>query len=325
LEYFEKAIYDPFERRSIFVESYSREFALFIDGIRVEKGITRIDFIEDIVSLSQYKRYLKGAAAIPNNVVIMLADKLKYNITDLYSIYTKKYSKEEHQLNNVYKLIQNYSYNEAFKELQKVNSELIVSQYYKMTYDFLMIYTQYKLGMVSDVHVLNLYTDLIDYPQCLNNESFNFIELSVLLNIVLVSSSMDNFNPVNQIYEVFVKRKFSYSSTDDKSIVPVIYYNIARAFYRQEDYSKTIETAKIGVSEATSNENTNALPQLYLLIANSEYYSNNELESLKMFKKSIYLLAVLNKQSQVSSFIKYYVNNNVDIELIVSEILENLK
>jgi hypothetical protein len=307
------------------VESYSREFALFIDGIRIEKGMTRIDFIDEIVSLSQYKRYLKGAAPIPNNIIILLADRLKYNITDLYLLYSRKHNKEAQELNEIYNILIQLDYKTAYEKLKNFNAELIISNYYKSFYDFMMIFIQYKLDKVSDIHVLTLYTELIDYPQCLKNEVFNFVELNVLSQIILIASSMENFEPVNKMYDLFTSREFNYTGNDDKSIIPLVYYNLARAIYRQNDYERTIDLVKIGISEAVRNENSNALPHLLLLAANSLYFLEKFDESLSYFKKSINLLLIQDKESTALTFKQYYVNSAINKDELVDELIQFLK
>jgi len=46
------------------MENKAREFGLFIDGLRLERNISREDLCDGIMSLSQYKRYLRGDTSI---------------------------------------------------------------------------------------------------------------------------------------------------------------------------------------------------------------------------------------------------------------------
>ena len=72
------------------MENKAREFGLFIDGLRLERNISREDLCDGIMSLSQYKRYLRGDTSMPNAKLVQLADKLKFSITDIYGLFGKK-------------------------------------------------------------------------------------------------------------------------------------------------------------------------------------------------------------------------------------------
>ena len=291
------------------MEVYSREFALFIDGIRSEKDLSRIDFIDGIISLSQYKRYLKGNASIPNNVVIELANRLKYNITDLYSIYTRKYNKEDKQLREIYSLIKLYKYEEAHKSLTKLNIDLLVSTFYKSLYEYLVIHVQHILGRVSDVHVLSLYSELINYPSVMKNESFNMVELSVLQQIVVVSSNMDNYEPANLLYKILTSGSFSYSSSNDTSILAPVYYAVARVFYRQSQYIETLQLVDNGIKVAQENENSNALPHLFLLGALVLKHQSELEKSYIYIKKCFMQIFILESKSMFETFKETYASN----------------
>lgn len=303
------------------MESFSREFALFIDGIRLERDISRVDLIDGIISLSQYKRYLRGVASIPNNVVIELADRLKYNITDLYSLYTRKYSKEDNQLREIYSLIQSYKYEEAYLELSKINDELLVSSFYKSFYDYLSIHTQHKLGRVSDIHVLSLYSSLINYPSCMKNESFNMIEMNVLNQIVTISSNMENYEPANLLYKILTSKNFSYAKASDTSILPPIIYTVARVTYKQNDYLRTIEVTNLGIATALKHENSNALSHLFYLNASANKQIGNIEESLSSVKKCFLQLIVCGNVNIYKTFLSLY-EQNYDIPL--SELLKDM-
>ena len=62
-------------RRCLSLDNEAKEFGLFIDGLRLERNISREDLCDNVLSLSQYKRYLKGEASIPNDKIVLLADK----------------------------------------------------------------------------------------------------------------------------------------------------------------------------------------------------------------------------------------------------------
>lgn len=296
------------------MESFSREFALFIDGIRIERGLSRIDLIDEVVSLSQYKRYLRGVAPIPNNVVIELADRLKYNITDLYSLYTKKYSKEDSQLREVYSIIQKYDYERAYLFLQDINDELLVSSFYKLFYDYMVIFTQHKLGRVSEIHVLSLYSDLIDYPNCMKNDSFNFVEISILNQIITISSGIGNYEAANLMFDKLTSNSFNYSSSNDATVLPALYYTLARVNFKQDNFERTNEVCELGIKTAIQYEILSGLPHLFFLNARALLRLNLENEAIISIKKCFLQLSITGNKNSFEAFLKGY-NNDFDIPI----------
>ncbi len=296
------------------MEPNSREFALFIDGIRIERGLSREDLIDGIISLSQYKRYLRGVTAIPNNIVLLIADRLKYNITEFYTLYTKKYSTEYNQIKNIYKLIQENNYNEAFFKAREINDELIVSGFNKLFYDYCIIYSQYKLGRISDIHVLSSFSEMINYPNCMENESFNMVEIDILIQIVTISTKMENFGPANELYKKLTSNNLNFSRTDETSILPSLYYTVSRVMYNQNDHEKVVELCDIGVTVALADENSNAIPHLFILKAISLKVLNRLEEAYDSVRRCFMQLIILNKQKLTDAFITSY-NSNFDIPL----------
>ena len=304
------------------MESLTKEFALFIDGIRIEKGISRVDLIEDIISLSQYKRYLRGATAIPNNIVMELANRLQYNITELYSQYTKKYLREDTQLKDVSDLIKHSRFEEAHEHLKDINKDLIVSNYYRTLYEYFALLIQHKLGRVSDIHILTLYSQIIDFPNCMNKGNFTLVEVSVLDQMIQVSSSMGNFEAANMLYSLITEGKFIYSNTENRSILPRIYYTLSTVFFKQEELNKTIEIANIGIQESISDENFSVLPHLYYLLARSYTISGDLTEGLDSMRKCFMQLIVIGNKDLYNSFQKLY---QQQYEEPLSELLSDLE
>lgn len=284
----------------------SKEFALFIDGIRIERGLSRLDLTEDIISLSQYKRYLRGAASIPNDIVLELANKLRYNISDLYALYTRKHSREDNELREIYNLILSYNYDEAYKSLMDVKDELIVSSAYKSFYDYMVILTQHHLGRVSDVHVLSMYSELIDYPNCMKNDSFDFVEIASLQQIVVISSKMENYEPADSFYEVLSSGNLNYIKSDQSGVLPSIYYTVARVFYKQEKYNETLRLINEGIDKAISEAVSNALPHLFLLGAIVMKHLGKLDESRVMMKKCFMQLIILDDDDKFNTFKNSY-------------------
>ncbi len=284
------------------MQNESRELGLFIDGLRLEKGISREDLCEGIMSLSQYKRYLRGDTSIPNGRLVQIADRLKFSIADIHILFGKKHNEEFNKISSIYRLIRTNNYQEAMKLSKSVKKDIIVSEYNKLLFDFCLIKLQHALNMVSDVHVLDLYSKLIDYPACRNNESFNIVEISSLIEIVTISSNMGNFEPSKVIYRILTSKTFSYSTSSDSGFLPTIYSSLSGILGLQGENEKVLAISQKGIDYCLLHETSNALSHLYFYNALAQLYLGNKELALIPMKKAFMSLYLEGKPKKFETF-----------------------
>ena len=286
------------------MQNKAREFGLFIDGLRLERNISREDLCDGIMSLSQYKRYLRGDTSIPNSKLVELADKLKFSINDIYSLFGKKHNENYKKIWDIYNLIKTNQSKKALELAEMLKQNIIVSQYNKLFYDYCMIKIQHNLKMVSDIHVLNLYSDLIDYPACTNNDSYNLVEISTLIAIVNISAEVGNYDPMNHMYKILTSKTFNYSVSGDSSFLPSVYSSLARSFGVQEEHDKVLEISQMGIDYCLKHETSNALAHLYFYKSLALYSLNRIEDGKNAAKLCIMQLTIENKSGKLNSFKK---------------------
>ena len=290
------------------MQNKAREFGLFIDGLRIERNISRENLCDGIMSLSQYKRYLKGDTSMPNAKLTQLADKLMFSIQDLYSLFGKKHNENYRNIYNVYLLIKTSEFKNALILANDLKKITLLSQYNKMFFDYCMIKIQHGLKTVSDIHVLNLYSDLIDYPNCIDNDSFNMVEISALIGIVNVSANIGNFDPMNLMYRILTSKTFSYSTSSNSSFLPSIYSSLSRSFGTKDDHEKILEISEMGIDYCIRHETSNALSHLFFYRSLSLLGLNRIEEGKEEAKKCFMQLYIENKPQKFSNFQKTFEN-----------------
>lgn len=300
------------------MENKAREFGLFIDGLRIERNISRENLCDGIMSLSQYKRYLKGDTSIPNSKLVQLSDKLMFNITDIYSLFGKKHNENYKKIWDIYNLIKRNESKKALQLAETLKKEVLVSQYNKLFYDYCMIKIQHSLKMVSDVHVLNLYSDLIDYPACTNNDSYNLVEIGALIGIVNISVSIGNYGPMNHMYNILTSKTFYYSVSGDYSFLPSVYSSLSRSFGAQNIHQKALEMAQIGIDFCLKHETSNALSQL-LFYKSISLLSLEKVEQAKEeAKKCMMQLYIESNPEKLSNYKSVFENAfNIKIDELI--------
>jgi len=282
----------------------AREFGLFIDGLRLERNISREDLCEGIMSLSQYKRYLRGDTSIPNAKLVQLADRLMFSLSDIYSLFGKKHDDNYKKIWEIYTLIRKNESKSALNLAIELKNSVLVSQYNKLFYDYCMIKIQHSLKMVSDIHVLNLYSNLIDYPACTNNDSYSLVEISALIGIVSISSSIGNYDAMNHMYKILTSKTFNYSISGDYSFLPSVYSSLSRSLGAQNEHEKVLEISQMGIDFCLTQETSNALSNLLFYKSISLLNLGRIDEGMEEAKKCIMQLYIENNPENLSSYKK---------------------
>ena len=280
----------------------AKEFGFFIDGLRLERDISREDLCEGIMSLSQYKRYLRGDTSIQNGKLILIADRLKFSISDIHILFSKKHDNEKTKVLHLYSLVGEQKMKEAYKLGRELGTDIFLSNHTTQMYDFCMLLIQHSLNMVSDVHVLELYSKLIDYPNCIHKTSFNTVELSTLIQIVNLSAKVDDYEAVNFLYKILSKDDFDFTSTYDSDYLPSLYSNISKILGMQDDYTKVLDVTNRGIKYCLDNCRTNSLAHLYFYNALALLILDQKDKALQSAKKCFMLLFIENKNDKLESF-----------------------
>jgi len=288
--------------RSVKMNDGAREFGLYIDGLRLERDISREDLCEGIMSLSQYKRYLRGETSIPNGKLISIADRLKFSINDIHFLFSKKHDNQKNKVLRLYNLVKEQKVREAYELGRELGKDVFLSDHTAQMFDFCMLLIQHSLNMVSDVHVLELYSKLIDYPNCIHKTSFNTVELSTLIQIVDLSAKSDNYEAANFLYQILSKDSFDFTSTDGSDYLPSVYSNISKILGMQDDYSKVLDVTNKGIKYCLDNCRTNSLSHLYFYNALALLILNKKTKALISAKKCFMLLFIECKDAKFDSF-----------------------
>ena len=308
-----------FKKGGNFMSEQTKEFGLFIDSLRTDRQMSREDLCDGIISLSQYKRYLRGAASIPNNKLLQLADRLNLSISEIHLLFQKEYNKQYSDILNIYQLMKKNEYEEAYNLAREFAQTPILSSYNTLFFDYCMINIQHKLKKATDIQALELYSKLVDFPECKNTETFNWIEINVLIEIVKISSKMGNNTAMDMVYNILISEDLNVSSSSDKFFLPSVYSTLSQILGKNDKYKEIIELTNKGIQYSRYHEISNALSQLFLLNSFANYDLNNMEDAIESAKKGFMQLYIENKPDMFKLYKKIFENK---FNMKVSELIK---
>jgi transcriptional regulator with XRE-family HTH domain len=297
----------------------TKEFGLFIDGLRIDRHLSREDLCSGIISISQYKRYLNGSTSIPNDKLIKLADRLNFSISEIHSLFQSKYNNQYRKILEIYNLIKRRNYEEAYKKAIELSKLPILSSYNNLLFDYCMIKIQYELDQASSIQALDSFSNLINYPECQNNETFNWVEINILNEIVIISSKLENYEPANVLFNILTSTHITQSSSEDRFFMPTTYAILSQLLGKQEKYEQVVKLTESGIKYSLYHDISNALSNLFLTNA----YANLDLGNVDQAKisarKAFAQLYIENKPEKYNQF---KLNFEKEFDMSVSELMK---
>lgn len=285
------------------MKNISHEFGLFIDNIRDSRNVSKEDFVDGILSTRQYQRYLKGEASISIERIVQLVDKLELEFFSVYNHFSNSSNIERQMIKRVYRYISVSNFKNAYDLTQEYKDFNFVSRYYKKLLNIYEIIINHKLLRISRDMALNKFEQTINYPKCLDNNNFNFIELTALLYMAQIINDEKNKKAImSKLFDILKFHKITDLNKEDDGLV-VVYSVFSKLLGSQKQYSEVIFLTKKGIKLCELHKTTNSLSHLYYYCSLGYLGINKKDVALKYVKKAFFTLEVENIPQKYNLFI----------------------
>jgi transcriptional regulator with XRE-family HTH domain len=282
------------------------DFGTFLDSLRKSRNMSREEFVEDILSLRQYQRYVNGESSLNNDKLFKLIDRTGMNFLTVHKLYVIKNSQQLPLLNSVYKEILSQNYILAKEILAELKSHEIHDEYSKSFYNLCKLILHRRTNTMPSNLIVDKLKNLIGYPECMNNEIISFVEFIAYLDI------SDNSNDKNDTLKIvnFLYKKINEGNITSDSLqilyLPSTYAHIASKLGFFEEYEKSLIIADKGIDFCLKYDSLNSLAHLFFYKALTLKKLDRNEEALIIAKKAFYTLFVEDKDYKTKSFTKSF-------------------
>jgi len=278
-----------------------RNLAIYIDEIRKAKKITREDFLFEVVSLRQFKRYLYGDSEIPFNIVISLTRRLDIEPLNLLYDFEQEIKKETKTINTLFYHVANYDFDMVEELLKAINKDSFLSERNEVYYKYTLITYDYFKKRNSGVQTASLYASLIDYPEILKYSVIDSVDMFVLSNLIGFVSKEEQ--------AVIVEKIKSLIDDESKVIAGNIDYTYPRLITRLGKYygmnkmfNEVIDVCEKGINNSMESKNLYCLEYFYYYIALAHF----RLDNFELRDKYIFLTySTVNARNDNAMFKKF--------------------
>lgn len=287
----------------------SRDICIALDDFRVKRKITREEFLDGVISIRQYKRYLYGETEMPFQILVKLSDKLNtkpYNL--LYEINHLE-NKETEELNTFYfKVVSNT----LGKHLEAVlmNKSKFYSKKNKVYHSLILYLHQFRSKNLKLHSFLERCSTLIDYPNILKYkivDSIDFLGLVIILNY----SKTNRDQIAAKLYKI-VTSDDGLISGRNKYLIPYAVINLVKYYGPLGEFDKSISLLNIGLNQLTEIRSNYLLDYHYYFLSLINYKTKNTKDFNHNLMK-LYFVMHAEGNKQKIDFFKTLIQKDFDI------------
>jgi hypothetical protein len=161
----------------------NNDFAQFLDDIREARNVTREDFVQGIISLRQYYRFIKGESTLRNDVILQLIEKLELNNAFFHMYFKKSKDTEYENLLKLYKHIYLNDLNKAQALYETLDQSAFLTTSNLKFFQFLRLVLKIKQKELPYDGGMEKIIEIADYPAVMSKEVLTFTEKTMLTYI----------------------------------------------------------------------------------------------------------------------------------------------
>lgn len=219
---------------------YSEQFARFFDRLRFEKGLTQEEFVESIISLRQYRRYLNGSSNMPQDVIDQFAVRLGHRPHHIMLEFESEKIQESKTIERLYNLVVNRDFDNAHKFMKEFPIEKVTDQENKTLYIHTINIYEHLTKKISDLDLIKKTCKLVDYPNVLERKSMSINELIMLTSLIGYSVFPDRDLLADKLLYYADHTHLIYSGRNE-GILTYIIVQVAKHYGMNNNQHKVLE------------------------------------------------------------------------------------
>lgn len=242
-------------------------YAYHLDNIRIAKKMSVAKLCEDICDPRLYRRYRTGEKTLTHLKIIEFCQKLGISPSDFYYTASESDRYELTKINHLYVAIYNRDQETYQKELETIKKTHLISIHNQRYLELCVIRADYLWGKMTGSQAMKELSSLIDYPNCLPNEVFDFIEISALQLIEEIEVKAGIDKALNRIQEILSREEMFYLSSESRQILPSIYANVSLDLAKLKRYEESKRVAEKGIKYYLNHADLQTLTFMHYVVA----------------------------------------------------------
>lgn len=301
----------------------SREIALFVDKLRAYRNISQEDFLFEIISMRQYRRYMNGDSTLSYVVLDKLARRLGFTAEFVIMEIEAEKIKQSQLINEFYNTVITKNIEKSRMLLLEIDERHLIDDNNLLLFHHAKNLFDFHSGINSKRVTLNKTKKLIDLENALQKRALSTSELLILVSFF----HFDEYKEINLIAErlsAYMKNNITVVSGHNIKVLTFVLEELSRYYSIIGDYDKTLYYAKEGIKYAIRLRSFYLLDSLYYFAAAASHELNQIENRNDYLFKCISLLFMVGTEEKISKFKALFKKRfDVDMQLFVDKILES--
>jgi transcriptional regulator with XRE-family HTH domain len=236
-------------------------YGSLIDKIRKDRNLTRQELCDDIMSVRNYQRFASNEISISNDKIIKLIDRLGLDYFTFYDIYKSNDGDKFNGLRKAYGYAINWQFEEAEKELNKIDESSLTSYYNNQMYTFTKVFMKKYYYKTATANTYRTLEKAIDYPNIFLKKILNLFEINALITLNAEKIKSNNTEIIDFFMELVKLDLHSYGIPS--KAISSIYASLSKNLFKLDRFEETILYSDLGIKFCKDNHLATGLINLY--------------------------------------------------------------
>lgn len=290
----------------------SNTLCIYIEQLRVARHISQETFLHEIVSIRQYRRYLKGESDIPFSIISQLTAKLGMKTDTILREFEVAKIEETSKMTKLYNFAVNYDH-ENFAELKKtISIEHIIEPSNVLLYKHSIMLDKYYSRKISADQIRRMSIDLINYPSVLEQGVLNTMELIVLTFLIDVLPREDQ-NKIIENITLYLNDSRVIITGGNERVLTLILARLAKHSGILESYEQVIKFCNLAINRNKKLHSFYNMDYLYYYKSLAYYKLGNQEKFEISLAKCFNILEFEGNEIKMKKFINL-INEDYNID-----------
>ncbi|MFK5883511.1 MAG: hypothetical protein QM489_04120, partial [Candidatus Izemoplasma sp.] len=157
-------------------------------------------------------------------------------------------------------------------QYEKIKKSFRLDKQNQRFLDFNFIKYNYLTKKITKHQAIEKFSLLVDYPECINNNVFDFVDVICLFDISAIESEFKDSDAMNLLLRILYDKSLLYIGSESRHILPSIYRGVSQMLLLRKKYEESLKLSNEGIKYCLKFSDSQNLTGLYFAksISNSK-------------------------------------------------------
>jgi|SRR5690554_2328765 len=244
----------------------SKELIDYFEKLRSNRGISQLSFIEDIVSPTQYRRYLNAESNLPLRVIVAFSERLGLKYDYVLDHFDLAKNVERGIVTRLMNTVITYNFKEFDKLAADLDVDFFIQERNRLIFKYVLILKDLFQDKISKDFALKRLKDLVDYPNILEISVLSVSQFMILGEIVTLLPANEQKRPLERLKKILENPQNVISGNNERLVIMLL-VRIIKTLGINDQFEEALFYCQKGLKICRATQIMYALDYLYYYAA----------------------------------------------------------